>query len=163
MGSIANMLRYQHQYTLSAPVAAVADFHSQPTSMAAITPPPIIVRVHQAPALLGEGAEMDFTLWFGPLPLRWLARIEQVTPISFVDRQVRGPFARWVHHHIYVPINPTTTRVIDRVEAQLAHNWFWKLTGLGMWMGMPLLFAYRAWRTRRLLEGNPVAEPASAS
>ncbi|MEZ4584038.1 MAG: hypothetical protein R3A10_20780 [Caldilineaceae bacterium] len=62
--------------------------------MGAITPPPVIVRVHRAPELLGEGDEMDFTMWLGPLPIRWLARIEQVTPVTFVDRQLRGPFAR---------------------------------------------------------------------
>jgi ligand-binding SRPBCC domain-containing protein len=157
------MLTFCHEYILSAPVAAVADFHSRPTSMAAITPPPILVQIHRAPARLGEGDEMEFTLWFGPLPLRWLVRIEQVTPISFVDRQVRGPFAHWVHHHTYVPLNPTTTRVVDRVEAQSSNNWFWKLIGQGMWLGMPLLFAYRAWRTRHLLKQDPLAESVVAN
>jgi ligand-binding SRPBCC domain-containing protein len=160
---MSKMLSYRHEYTLSAPVAAVADFHSRPTSMAAITPPPIVVQIHRAPARLDEGDEMEFTLWFGPLPMRWLARIEQVTPISFVDRQVRGPYARWVHHHTYVPVDATTTRVIDSVEAQLSSKTLWKVIGLGMWLGMPLLFAYRAWRTRRLLERSAVAQAFSAS
>jgi hypothetical protein len=31
--------------------------------MAAITPPPIIVKVHHAPPVLADGDEMDFTMW----------------------------------------------------------------------------------------------------
>ncbi|RIK43227.1 MAG: hypothetical protein DCC55_06360 [Chloroflexi bacterium] len=120
--------------------------------MAAITPPPILVQVHRAPARLGEGDEMEFTLWLGPLPLRWLARIEQVTPVSFVDRLVRGPFACWLHHHTFIPKKDGTTHVVDMVKVQFSHNLFWKLIGVAMWSGMPLLFAYRSWRTRRLLK-----------
>jgi ligand-binding SRPBCC domain-containing protein len=95
---------------------------------------------------------MAFTLWLGPLPLRWLAVIEQVTPISFVDRQLRGPFAEWVHLHSFIPIDSQTTMVVDRVDACLSNQWFWRLVGLGMWLGLPLLFAYRGWQTRKLLE-----------
>jgi ligand-binding SRPBCC domain-containing protein len=119
--------------------------------MGAITPPPVIVRVHRAPAQLAEGAQMDFTLWLGPLPIRWLAQIEQVTPVSFVDRQVRGPFARWRHLHTYIADGPDHTLVIDQVEVELSRHWWQRLVGLGMWLSLPLLFAYRGWRTRRLL------------
>ncbi len=44
-------MRYEHRFRVRAPLAAVADFHSQAASMPAITPPPMIVRVH----LLGAG------------------------------------------------------------------------------------------------------------
>jgi ligand-binding SRPBCC domain-containing protein len=144
-------MKYQHEFTVKASLSAVAAFHRQSASMGAITPPPVIVQVHHAPPLLSEGDEMDFTLWLGPLPLHWLARIEQVTPISFVDRQVRGPFTQWVHHHTFMPLTETTTAVIDRVEVVPSSHPFWKLVGLGMWLSLPLLFAYRGWKTRRLL------------
>ena len=101
---------------------------------------------------------MDFTLWVGPLPIHWVARIEQVTPVSFVDRQVRGPFKSWRHLHTYTAVGdgsgPPRTRVTDQVEAELSPHWGWKLVGLGMWLNLPVLFAYRGWKTRRLLS-NP--------
>ncbi len=145
-------MKYYHQFIVQAPLATVAAFHRQSASMGAITPPPVIVQIHRAPALLAEGDTMDFTMWLGPLPINWLARIEQVTPISFVDRQMRGPFTKWVHHHTFMPLNEHATAVIDQVEGIVSQHWFWKLVGLGMWVNMPLLFAYRGWQTRQMLE-----------
>jgi ligand-binding SRPBCC domain-containing protein len=120
--------------------------------MGAITPPPVVAQIHQAPTHLQEGDEMDFTLWLGPLPIRWLARIEDVGQHGFVDRQLRGPFQQWRHHHRFVPIDPTTTEVIDEIEAKLQKHPWWGLVGLGMWLNLPILFAYRGWKTKRLLE-----------
>jgi ligand-binding SRPBCC domain-containing protein len=120
--------------------------------MGAITPPPVIVQVHSAPPVLSEGDRMEFTLWLGPLPVRWLAGIEQVTNISFLDRQIAGPFRRWEHLHTYLPVGPAETSVIDEVTVELADNWFWRLFGLGMWLNLPVLFAFRGWKTRQLLE-----------
>jgi ligand-binding SRPBCC domain-containing protein len=145
-------MRYHHSFTVAAPLAAVRDFHEHSSSMGAITPPPVIVRVHHAPAVLTEGDQMDFTMWLGPLPIRWLAAIEQVTPISFVDRQLQGPFTKWVHHHTFTPVDEQTTKVIDDVEAQYSRNWFWRLVGMGMWLNLPILFAFRQWKTKRILE-----------
>ncbi len=155
-------MKYQHEFTVKAPLAAVAAFHSDSASMGAITPPPVIVQVHQAPPMLGEGDQMDFTLWLGPLPIRWLAQIEQVTPISFVDRQLQGPFTEWVHHHTFVPRDDNTTTVLDRVEAVVSPHWFWKLVGFGMWFNLPILFAYRGWKTKRLLERQQTTQKAQS-
>ena len=145
-------MRYAHRFRVRASLAAVAAFHQRATSMAAITPPPAVVQLHQAPAVLSDGDRMAFTLWLGPLPVPWTACIEEVSAAGFVDRQERGPFAAWRHRHSYVAITPTVTEVVDEIEATLrAHAW-WGLVGLGMWLTLPLLFAYRAWKTRRLLE-----------
>lgn len=144
-------MHYHHRFEVKAPLADVAAFHSHSASMGAITPPPILVRVHSAPERLQEGDRMDFTMWLGPLPIRWLAQIEQTTPTSFVDRQISGPFESWVHKHSFVAIDAETTEVIDDVTATLHKSWFWKLVGIGMWIGLPILFAFRGWKTRGLL------------
>jgi ligand-binding SRPBCC domain-containing protein len=73
-------------------LARVRDFHSK----AAITPPPLSVRLHHAPDVLGEGDEMDFNLGVGPISIRWVARIEGVSPNGFTDRQLRGPLVEWI-------------------------------------------------------------------
>jgi ligand-binding SRPBCC domain-containing protein len=154
-------MKYQHSFQVRAPLSEVADFHSRSSSMAAITPPPAVVRVHQAPARLHEGDEMDFTLWLGPLPLHWLACIEDVSPTGFTDRQVRGPFKQWIHRHTFSPVDETTTTVVDGIELRLRLHPLWGVVGLGMWLSLPLLFAYRGWKTRRLLEGRPNLEAQS--
>ncbi len=147
-------MQFTHRFEVDQDPARVAAFHTSPDSMAAITPPPIVTRMHRAPDRLHEGAEMDFTLWLGPLPLRWSARIEDVGPERFTDVQQRGPFDSWVHRHAFEPLGDGRTAVVDRIEARLRRHPVWGAIGVAMWLGLPLLFRYRAWRTRRLLESG---------
>jgi ligand-binding SRPBCC domain-containing protein len=146
-------MRYRHVFTVQAPLERVSAFHRRSAGMGDLTPPPIIVRVHQAPELLTEGSEMDFTLWLGPLPVRWLARIEQVAATGFLDRQLRGPFAKWEHRHTFREASGDgpQTEVIDEIEAEVKPHPLWGLVGLSMWIGMPVLFAYRKWKTKKSL------------
>jgi ligand-binding SRPBCC domain-containing protein len=146
---------YTHRFTVRAPLAAVSTFHRQSASMGAITPPPIVVRVHEAPPILSAGDRMDFTMWLGPLPVRWVAQIEETEESGFIDRQIRGPFAEWVHRHTFIPVDEGVTEIRDEVKVQLhAESRFWQIVGFSMWLGLPILFAYRGWRTRRLLEAK---------
>jgi ligand-binding SRPBCC domain-containing protein len=143
---------FLNAFQVQAPLEAVADFHAQSASMAAITPPPVMVRVQHAPAVLGEGDEMEFTLWLGPLPVRWLAKIEGATSNGFTDRQLKGPFQKWVHRHSFEKIDETTTRVRDEIHIALDRHWLWGMIGFLMMVNLPLLFVYRGWKTRRYLE-----------
>jgi ligand-binding SRPBCC domain-containing protein len=120
--------------------------------MAAITPPPIRVHLQRVPTTLSGGGEMEFTLWFGPLPIHWAARIEDVSESGFTDCLLAGPFAQWVHRHSFVRVDDHTTEVIDQISLQLKPHPYWGPVGLGFRIGLPALFAYRAWKTRRLLE-----------
>ena len=151
-------MHFQHTFIVAAPLAEVVAFHRHPDSMSEITPPPMVIRMQSIPSSLYEGSVIAFTLWLGPLPVAWRARIEQITPISFVDRQVSGPFGRWVHLHTFLSVDRTRTQVVDRVEADLQRHWFWRLIGLAMWSGLPMLFAYRAWRTQRLVAQHQYAD-----
>jgi ligand-binding SRPBCC domain-containing protein len=119
--------------------------------MAAITPPPLVVRITAAPDVLRRGDRMAFTLWMGPLPVRWVAHIEEAGTTGFTDRQVAGPFAEWQHRHRFIAIDETHTEVRDEVRARLRRHWLWGPVGFAMWAGLPLLFAYRGWRTRQAL------------
>jgi ligand-binding SRPBCC domain-containing protein len=144
-------MRFQYKFNTHASLSQVSDFHRRPGSLGAITPPPAILRLHRAPQELGEGDEMDFTIWLGPLPIPWMARIEEVTPEGFTDRQLRGPFKEWVHRHSFLQLDDQITQVQDHIEARLRPHLLWGLVGLGMWLSLPLMFAYRARKTRNLL------------
>ena len=98
---------------------------------------------------------MDFTLWFGPLPIRWSASIEDVSQTGFTDRQLSGPFGAWVHRHSFVRLDDETTEVIDAITLRLKPHPLWGPVGLGFVLGLPVLFAFRGWKTRRLLEKRP--------
>jgi ligand-binding SRPBCC domain-containing protein len=143
-------MKYRHQFRLRTSIRQVADFHRLSASMAAITPPPIVLKVQQAPSLLADGDKMAFTMWLGPLPIQWLARIESVSPSGFTDRQIHGPFAEWVHRHTFFAIDENLTDVVDEITLQFRSHALWWPIGLGMWLSLPLLFAFRAAKTRRL-------------
>lgn len=120
--------------------------------MAAITPPPIVVRLKKSPDVLAEGDEMEFTMWLGPIPVNWKARIESVSSNGFTDRQLQGPFTEWVHRHTFVVVDENTTDVLDELIIKLRPHLFWGSLGLGMAIGLPVLFAFRGWKTKRLLK-----------
>jgi ligand-binding SRPBCC domain-containing protein len=144
-------MKYRHRFRVKASIGQVGEFHRRGASLAAITPPPILVQVRQAPPVLADGDEMAFTMWLGPIPIQWLARIEGVSTTGFTDRQLRGPFAEWVHRHHFISVNESTTEIVDEITLQLRSHPLWWLVGLGMWLGLPLLFAFRAWKTKRML------------
>ena len=145
-------MRYRHRFRVRAPLAAVAEFHGRADSMAAITPPIIPIRIKGTPPQLAAGSEMAFTMWLGPLPVKWRAYISQLSSKGFTDHQIEGPFGYWIHEHIFVDVDGQHTDVIDEVQAGLKWHAFWAPVGLAMWLGLPLLFAYRGWKTRRMLE-----------
>lgn len=160
-------MKYNHRFKIAADLGADLDtvraFHQRAASMAAITPLPVVVVMHESPTLLREGDEMEFTLWLGPIPLRWRARIENVTPTSFDDRQLIGPFKAWRHRHAFVQASENQVEVLDEITAHLSDNWLKKLLGMGMWLSMPLLFTYRGWKTQQLLKQQRRAACIQAS
>lgn len=143
---------YRHTFKVRALVRVVSEFHAHSASMGAITPPPVLVRVKNAPDILGEGDQMEFTLWIGPFRVHWVAIIESCSSNGFTDRQLSGPFAYWSHRHHFLPADKDQTEVIDEINFSIKKHPFWGLVGLSMAINLPLLFAFRTWKTRRLLE-----------
>jgi ligand-binding SRPBCC domain-containing protein len=139
------MMKYIHHFTVNASLAAVAAFHQDSRALRQLTPPPMWAQFHQVDPL-AEGSVADFTMWIGPLPVRWTAVHTQVAPNGFTDTQQRGPFKTWQHRHTFQEINERTTVVIDQIEAEPGN-----LISRFMWLTLPILFAYRAWRTKRAL------------
>lgn len=143
---------FNHSFQVNASLSRVADFHQRSASMAAITPPPIRVQMHQCPEILADGNVIEFTLWLGILPIHWKARIEGLSESGFSDRQLKGPFSDWVHLHSFARVHENKTEIKDQIALQFRPHLFWGLVGLGFYIGLPVLFKYRAWKTRRLLE-----------
>lgn len=146
-----NLRIFEHRSRFDTSVEALTAFHEDPKALARLTPPPPLMFLQvlrDDRTSLTEG-EIEFRLWFGPLPVRWLARHEPgPTANSFVDRMVEGPMAFWAHQHIFTPIEEGV-ELTDRIT--LAHKSGWRglLTRL-VFEGVPLrlLFLYRHFRTR---------------
>jgi ligand-binding SRPBCC domain-containing protein len=141
---------FESSFRVDAPLARVAEFHRSPAALRKLSPPPIFVQFHRLEPL-AEGSLADFTLWFGPLPVRWRARHHSVDPLrGFTDRQESGPLAAWEHTHRFEWQSAGSTRVTDRVEYRHHPGRRGMLTRLLFARPfLAFLFRYRAWATRR--------------
>lgn len=88
---------------LPKPRAEVFAFLANPATLPRIAPPSLRLRLSAPPAPMTAGAVYDFRLsWLG-LPLRWRAFIREFDPpVRFMDVQVRGPWDRWEHRHLFL-------------------------------------------------------------
>jgi ligand-binding SRPBCC domain-containing protein len=104
---------------LARPRAQVFAFFVDPENLARVSPPALRLRVLTPPAPLHAGAVVDVRVaWLG-LPLRWRSYIREYDPpYRFVDVQVRGPWARWEHRHLFLE-DEGGTWVEDRVTYRL--------------------------------------------
>lgn len=140
-----NGAQYKHRFEVAASLTAVSEFHRDSRALRLLTPPPIWVQFQEMEPL-AEGSVANFTMWLGPLPVHWTAVHSQVTRHGFVDTQKRGPFRIWQHRHSFQELGDGRTEVVDEIEAEPGN-----LVSRFMWLTLPILFAYRGWRTRRAL------------
>jgi ligand-binding SRPBCC domain-containing protein len=84
--------------------ADVFEFFADAYNLEAITPPGLCFRVRSAPAEMGVGAELRYSLRLHGVPVPWISRIDVwEPPHRFVDVQVRGPYRLWHHTHTVEP------------------------------------------------------------
>jgi len=146
-------VKFERRFLVKAPLDEVVEFHRHASALEKISPPFPPVQILEAPDPLVPGAKMTMRLWLGPVPVLWEAELEEIDGYGFADRQVRGPFASWRHQHRFEEA-PEGAWVVDHIEARLSSNPFAFVAGLSMWVGLPALFRFRTWKTRRLLESN---------
>jgi ligand-binding SRPBCC domain-containing protein len=147
------MRQFRHEFQVNAPIERVAEFHSSTEALKLLTPPPLYVQFNNLQPL-SDGSVADFTLWFGPLPINWVAVHSEVIPLEgFIDTQVNGPFETWIHRHTFHHLDQNTCEVIDEIQAQPGDDLFRGSLSRLIWLNLPLLFAYREWQTRRVVEG----------
>jgi ligand-binding SRPBCC domain-containing protein len=148
------MRQFRHEFQVNAPIERVSEFHRNTKALKLLTPPPLFVKFNQIEPM-GEGSRADFTLWLGPIPIRWMAVHTGVHPTDgFTDTQVEGPFQTWVHRHSFRQVTDDTTKIIDEIEGQPSNHFFWGIVSRFMWLTLPILFSYRAGQTKRAVEGR---------
>jgi len=145
---------FQRRFVVLSPLADVVQFHRDATALKKLTPPPIFVQLHQVQPL-SENSIADFTMWIGPIPVHWVARHQDVDPQQgFSDIQVSGPFESWIHKHQFIQRSDGATEIIDEIKAEPGKGFYKGLISRMMWLGLPFLFWYRSWGTRRSLENR---------
>jgi ligand-binding SRPBCC domain-containing protein len=143
---------FNQSFIVSAQTKEVAAFHYGTAALKVLTPPPVRVSLKSVEPL-AEGSRSEFTLWFGPFPVDWVAIHSQVDALhGFIDTQQTGPMEFWRHTHSFETFGQET-RVTDHIEYAYP-------AGLrGLWarilfnpLTLHFMFAYRAWKTRQNVE-----------
>jgi ligand-binding SRPBCC domain-containing protein len=109
---------------LPAPRDGVFPFFADAMNLEEITPPWLAFSVLTEPPIeMRVGALIDYSLKLRGLPIRWRTEISAWDPpFSFVDRQLKGPYRRWIHTHTFEEVYGGT-RVIDEVDYAAPGGW----------------------------------------
>jgi len=102
---------------LPLPINDVFDFFADVANLQRITPPELNFSIRTPmPVLMQKGATIDFRLSLMGIPFEWKTEISAwEPPHMFVDRQIKGPYAEWVHTHTFRSSNEDRTVMEDDV------------------------------------------------
>ena len=97
----------------------VFEFFSRAENLQELTPPWLNFEIVEPPEELRAGALIRYRLRVRGVPIGWVSEIrEWDPPRSFVDVQVKGPYALWHHTHRFVE-ERGGTRIEDEVRYAL--------------------------------------------
>lgn len=131
--------------TLPVPAAEAFAWHERPGALERLTPPWERFKVVERSGGLEDGARVTALVRVGPISTRWVAVHRDYQPgRRFVDEQAEGPFAHWIHQHLFEPAGPDATRYTDRIE--FAPHMGTVGAAAGMWLARPRIERMLAYR-----------------
>lgn len=115
---------FKCELLLPRPRAEVFPFFADAGNLERITPSWLSFSiVTPQPIVMTPGALIEYRLKIRGIPVRWTTKITVwEPPFRFVDEQLKGPYRKWRHEHIFEE-HPQGTRAIDLVDYVAPGGW----------------------------------------
>ncbi len=109
--------KFHTKHSIPMPLDKVFPFFADANNLETITPSWLRFEiVTPTPIEMAVGTFIDYKLRYRGVPLKWQSEIlEWDPPNRFVDRQVFGPYRKWIHQHLFQERGGCTIAV-DQVE-----------------------------------------------
>jgi ligand-binding SRPBCC domain-containing protein len=150
--------------TLPLPLADVFAFFADAENLSRITPPELGFRITTpTPLTIAEGTRIDYRLSLFGLSFAWQSEITVwEPPFEFIDTQLRGPYAQWIHRHRFEPVHGGTA-IEDEVRYRLPVPVLGEAAFPLVRLQLERIFRFRRKRIRALLlEATPAAGHSAA-
>ncbi len=147
-------------FEVARPIAEVFEWHRDTRNAPGISPPWQRLVAVDGSFPLDEGDEVVLTVRppGAPFGRRLRIRIAVVrAPVLIVDEMLNGPFRSWRHEHCFRDLGEGRTRVTDHVVYRLPLG-AERVLEPAVRRAMASMFAYRAERSRALLEARDVPD-----
>lgn len=141
------------------PITDVFPFFAAAENLERITPPELGFRIRSPlPIEMRPGALIDYTIKLYGIPMNWRTEITAWNPPhSFEDRQLRGPYAKWVHTHRFVEEAGGTT-IEDQVVYALPFGPLGRIAHPIVARQLKRIFSYREEVLARVFPAAPVTD-----
>ena len=146
------------------PIAETFVVFENPHNLARITPPWLNFKVQHGPLEMHQGLEIDYTIhWLG-LPIRWRTIVTSYDPPKrFIDLQARGPYRLWHHVHRFAAHGDGAV-VSDEVTYVLPLGWLGRMAhSLIVKRQLLGIFRYRQKALAAMLGGASEVSPPEVS
>jgi uncharacterized protein len=111
---------FKKKSCINAPVEEVFKWHARPGAIQRLSPPWDPLTVIYQKGGISAGAKVIMKMKAGPIPYTWEARhIDYDENCLFRDKQIKGPFSKWIHTHRFTAADPNACFLEDMIEYSL--------------------------------------------